>query len=967
MIRFVYLISNCPGDDLMPATRPKKVLLIGWDAADWKVAAPLMDAGEMPNLTKLVSGGVMGSLATLYPVLSPMLWTSIATGKRAHKHGIHGFSEPDPASGSVRPITNLSRKVKAVWNILNQSGLKSNVVGWWPSNPAEPINGVMISNLYQTAPARRDGAWPMRPGTVHPPHLAEPLKEFRVAPQELEGEQLLPFVPKAAEIDQTKDKRLASIAKVLAETASVHAAATATLQLEPWDFMAVYFDGIDHFCHGFMRYHPPRQDWIDERDFELYSDVINSAYRFHDMMLGVYMNLVDEDTAIMLISDHGFHPDHLRPKEISNEPAGPADEHRQFGVFVLNGPGIRQDEMVYGASLVDIAPTILTLFGLPVGQDMDGRPLTGAWQTDPGVEYIDSWENVPGEDGRHPADVQVQIDPADQEEAIAQLVELGYIDRPDENREKAVANTIRELRYNLARDYIGCRMFAQAIEILEELWGKFPDESRFGVKLVESYIACGQPAKARTTLDRIRSEKQRYANEARERLTALRKEDEEKERKPEDLKEGDRRERRQLIMRAGINPHAFAYLEGRVATAEGDHTAALAAYEKAAGVQVANRPSLYQAQGDALLALRRWAQAEERFNAILEIDPINAAAQLGLARSYLGRGRLADARAATLACIGLVYHNPQAHFLLARIAHRLEDRAEAHQALDRAISQNPVFPDAHLLRARLHEQAGDSGAAREARRLARASRKRIRDARAGLERPKDRDLELDVLLHTSASVGRIGKTLGLPPLAKDEVVIVSGLPRSGTSMMMQLLEAGGLPVLTDGERAADSDNPKGYYEFEPAKSRGDHRAWLDDAGGKVVKMVAQLLPNLPSGPKYRIVFMERPLEEVIASQDAMLDRLGRPQAGKRSNLARTYAAQIEQVKRVLAQHEGHVSVLPIAYGRALAEPASVVAEISAFLGGVLDTEAAADAIDPSLRRQGARGSNQSPGYRHNAA
>ncbi len=942
----------------MTTTRPKKVLLIGWDAADWKVAVPMMDAGEMPNLTKLVQGGVMGNMATLFPVLSPMLWTSIATGKRAHKDGIHGFSEPDPQSGGVRPITNLSRKVKAVWNILNQNGLKSNVVGWWPSNPAEPINGVMVSNLYQSATIRKDGAWPMRPGTVHPPRLIEPLREFRIRPHEIEGEQLLPFVPKAAEVDQEKDKRLQSIAKVLAENDSIHAAATATLQLEPWDFMAVYFDGIDHFGHGFMRYHPPRQEWIDEKDFELYSGVIKAAYQFHDLMLGVYMSLVDEDTAIMLVSDHGFHPDHLRPKEISNEPAGPADEHRQFGVFVLNGPGIKQDEMVFGASLVDIAPTVLQLFGLPVGRDMDGRPLVGAWAEPPAVEYVNSWEEIPGDSGQHPVDKQVQVDPADQEEAIAQLVELGYIDRPDEDRGKAVANTVRELRYNLARDYIGSRLYPQAIEILEELWEKFPDESRFGVKLVECQIAIDQPAKAREALERVHVEKQRYAAEAREKLQALRREDEEQDRKAEDLDEQQRRERRQLILRAGVNPHAFAYLEGRVAAAEGDHEKALTAYGHAAQVQVANRPSLFQAQGDTLLRLRRWAQAEERFRAILEIDPINAGAQLGLARSFFGRGRYEDARAAGLASVGLIYQNPQAHFLLARTAYRLGNTAEAHQALDRAIGQNPVFPDAYLLRSRLHQQAGNLEAAREARRLARASRKRIRDARAGLERPTDRDVELDVLLQKPASVGDLGKTHGLPPLARDEVVIVSGLPRSGTSMMMQLLEAGGLAVLTDGERAADSDNPKGYYEFEKAKARGNHAEWLADAGGSVVKMVVQLLPNLPRGTRYRIVFMERPLGEVIDSQDAMLERLGRPKGGRRSTLARTYVAQIEQVKRILEQHEDRVSVLSINYHHALANPMSVAAEVSAFLGGRLDVEAAAGAIDPSLRRQGAPGSNR---------
>ena len=404
-------------------------------------------------------------------------------------------------------------------------------------------------------------------------------------------------------------------------------------------------------------------------------------------------------------------------------------------MFVLNGTGIKKDDIVFGASLVDLAPTILQLFDLPTGLDMDGRPLVGAWEQQPDVEYIDSWENVPGEDGRHDQDADLQIDAADQEEAIAQLVELGYIDRPDEDQAVAVANTVRELRYNLARDYIGCRLYREGIQILEDLWEKFPDESRFGVKLVESHIALGDPAKAREMLNKVRSEKQRYANEAREKLKALQDEDKEKERKPGDMEDGERGKRRSMMLKAGVNQHAFAYLEGQVAAAQGDHETVLGAYEKAAEVQFANRPSLYQAQGDTLLRLRRWARAEERFRAILEIDPINASAQLGLARSFFGRGRYDDARSACLAAVGLIYQNPLAHFLLARIAHRLGNRDEAHQALDRALNQNPVFPDAHLLRARLNQQACDMTAAKAARSLARASRKRIRDARAGADRP----------------------------------------------------------------------------------------------------------------------------------------------------------------------------------------------------------------------------------------
>jgi len=103
----------------------RKVLVIGWDAADWKVLNPLMDQGLMPNLTKLVDSGVMGRIATLDPPLSPTLWTSIATGKRPYKHGIHGFVEPTPNGKGIRPINITGRKVKAIWNILNQHNMKN--------------------------------------------------------------------------------------------------------------------------------------------------------------------------------------------------------------------------------------------------------------------------------------------------------------------------------------------------------------------------------------------------------------------------------------------------------------------------------------------------------------------------------------------------------------------------------------------------------------------------------------------------------------------------------------------------------------------------------------------------------------------------------------------------------------------------------------------------------------------------
>ena len=130
------------------AAAKRKVLLIGWDAADWEVITPLLEEGLMPSLDGLINRGVMGNLATLQPILSPMLWNSVATGKFADKHGIHGFIEPDPKNGGARPYTSTSRKCKALWNILTQSGLRSNVVGWWASHPAEPILGNVVTNAF---------------------------------------------------------------------------------------------------------------------------------------------------------------------------------------------------------------------------------------------------------------------------------------------------------------------------------------------------------------------------------------------------------------------------------------------------------------------------------------------------------------------------------------------------------------------------------------------------------------------------------------------------------------------------------------------------------------------------------------------------------------------------------------------------------------------------------------------------
>ena len=132
----------------MPNRLAKRVLLLGWDAADWQIIHPLIDRGEMPALQRLLETGVSSRIATLHPVISPILWNSIATGKRADKHDILGFVEPSPDGQGVRPVCSTSRRAKALWNILSQSGLRAGVVNWFASYPAERIAGEIFSNRF---------------------------------------------------------------------------------------------------------------------------------------------------------------------------------------------------------------------------------------------------------------------------------------------------------------------------------------------------------------------------------------------------------------------------------------------------------------------------------------------------------------------------------------------------------------------------------------------------------------------------------------------------------------------------------------------------------------------------------------------------------------------------------------------------------------------------------------------------
>src|SRR5690606_30285451 len=324
---------------------------------------------------------------------------------------------------------------------------------------------------------------------------------LRVHPHELTGHHLLPFVPTAAEVDTARDRRLETVAKTIAEAATVHAAATWAMEETEWDFTAVYYDAIDHFGHGFMKFHPPRRPGVPEDLYERYKGVVAAGYRFHDMMLERLLALAGEDTTVILLSDHGFHSDHLRPQGLPEEPAAPALEHRAFGVFVMAGPGIRRDERVYGVSLLDVAPTVLPLFGLPIGRDMAGKPVLEAFETPPEPAFIPSWEDVEGDDGRHPAGAR--SDPWAEQEAMRQLVELGYVEPGQGQGPEQVARVTRESQFYLARVHLSRGRPAEALPLLEAAFAADPEAERYGLRLVEALRLLGRYDDAHRALDRV--------------------------------------------------------------------------------------------------------------------------------------------------------------------------------------------------------------------------------------------------------------------------------------------------------------------------------------------------------------------------------------------------------------------------------------------------------------------------------
>jgi tetratricopeptide (TPR) repeat protein len=497
------------------------------------------------------------------------------------------------------------------------------------------------------------------------------MADLRIHPDEIPSDLIQQFIPHALGLNTSKPAvahLLRALAKRLAECLSVHAAATELMEHHPWDFCTVYYEAIDQIGHDFMVYHPPKMRHLPDDVFFAFQNVMNAVYELHDKLLGRLLELAGADAHVLIVSDHGFLSGDRRPSEVVEA----ARWHRNFGIIAARGEGLKRDALVQGATLLDVAPTILTLFGVPIARDMEGKVLVNAFERMPQIERVDSWESV-----HDPNAPSVEVSPADDPEvaaeAMRQLVELGYLAAPGEDVLRDLARARAEQRFNLAASLMEGRRAADALPITAGLMREFPDEIRHAILHGQAAVPAGDAAALEQAIEAV-----------------------------------------QRLMPDNRHLELF---RGFLASFRGDDQATLRHFQ-AAGERTPDDAWVHCRVGRAYLRLRRWADAEAAFRRSEQLDPESAEAAYGLSVAVARLGRPEEAVEHGLRAVGQLHDFPLAHFQLGAVLSRLSQYERAAQAFEICIAMRPQFALAYRYLSRIYLQLGRVLEARDARDMA---------------------------------------------------------------------------------------------------------------------------------------------------------------------------------------------------------------------------------------------------------
>jgi predicted AlkP superfamily phosphohydrolase/phosphomutase/tetratricopeptide (TPR) repeat protein len=353
-----------------------RIVIIGLDGADWEMIRELTRRGELPHLAGLIQRGSSGVLHTVEPMLSPMLWTSIVTGKSPPDHGVLDFFTTDEFAQRI-PVPSRARRAKALWNIASDHNYRVGFVGWQVSHPAERVDGYVVSDRISGVMRSGESA---PTGLTFPVDLLEELWPLVVSTEEVSVRLLDRFFPGIARKDIPS---IETMQMILKQTEIIRRSALTLLDKDV-DVLGVYFQGIDEVSHLFARYMKPPLPGIRESERRRFGKIVEEFYKYQDEVIGDLLSVLDRQATVYIVSDHGFRLAESRPflePSAKGTPYAP-QWHRDNGVIVVDGPGIAAGGRLDRATIFDVTPTILAQLGIPAGQDMAGSALLDLWDSD---------------------------------------------------------------------------------------------------------------------------------------------------------------------------------------------------------------------------------------------------------------------------------------------------------------------------------------------------------------------------------------------------------------------------------------------------------------------------------------------------------------------------------------------------------------------------------------------------------
>jgi predicted AlkP superfamily phosphohydrolase/phosphomutase/Flp pilus assembly protein TadD len=403
-------------------------MVVGMDGLDPRAVDLLMSEGKMPNFAKLRQEGAYGRLQSSKPMLSPVLWTTVTTGKTPEQHGIGHFTAIDPKSGEMLPVTSGMRKVKALWNILTDKQKKVAVVGWWASWPAENVNGAMVSDhlCYHFLFPQGEGGAQNVQGLTDPPELAQQLQPLVRRPADVTPQEVAPFIqvtPEEFNRPFSFDDDVSHFKWALATADTYRRVGLKLWRDEKPDVLMAYTEGTDSTAHLFGHlFRAPNLSGELLTQQQKFGNAVEQMYIYADRILGDYMKAMDSDTALVVLSDHGFDLGATQDDPSKTRDMRRVSErfHNAEGILYLYGRGVKARARIDQAKLVDIAPTVLALAGLPAARDMPGRVIAEALDVSIPGPAVATYETGAGA-------VQAAQDAQADPKILERLRSLGYI------------------------------------------------------------------------------------------------------------------------------------------------------------------------------------------------------------------------------------------------------------------------------------------------------------------------------------------------------------------------------------------------------------------------------------------------------------------------------------------------------------------------------------------------------------